>query len=96
MWSIIFTCCFNVKRTVKSPFEVSLRRIWFEPCSVASCLRCVEKKEIEGLPSHMLMFLLFHSQHVSAQMGSHQMFHVEYTNDDGICVKTAMLVYIFS
>jgi hypothetical protein len=32
------------------------------------------------------MFLLFHSQHVSAQVG-HQVIREEYTDDDGIRAK---------
>jgi hypothetical protein len=37
------------------------------------------------------MFLLFHSQHVSAQIGNHQVIFEEYTNDDGIHIKTIMV-----
>jgi hypothetical protein len=37
------------------------------------------------------MLSLFHSQGVSAQMGHHQEIREEYTNDDGIRMKTAMI-----
>jgi hypothetical protein len=36
------------------------------------------------LLSHKQMSLLFDSQHVSAQIGHHQVIFEEYTNDDGI------------
>jgi hypothetical protein len=38
---------------------------------------------MEGLRSHKQMFLLLHSQLVSAHMGHHQVIREEYTNDKG-------------
>jgi hypothetical protein len=40
--------------------------------------------EVEGLPSHKQMFLLFHSQDVSAQRDRHKVIRGNYKNDDGI------------
>jgi hypothetical protein len=37
---------------------------------------------MEGLPSYRQMFLLFNSQHVSAQTGHHQAILVENTDGD--------------
>jgi hypothetical protein len=45
------------------------------------------------LPSHKQMFLLFRSQHASAQTGHHQVIREECAND-GLHVKAAMLLYI--
>jgi hypothetical protein len=42
---------------------------------------------MEGLPSHKQMLLLIQSQHVSVQIGHHQVNREEYTNDDGIHTK---------
>jgi hypothetical protein len=43
---------------------------------------------MEELPSHKQMFLLFKSQHVSAQIGGHhQMILEKYKNDHGINVN---------
>jgi hypothetical protein len=42
---------------------------------------------MEVLPSQEQMFLLFHSQHVSAQIGHYQVLREKYANDDGIDIK---------
>lgn len=38
---------------------------------------------MEELPSHKQMFILIHSQDVSAQIGRQQVIHEEYINGDG-------------
>jgi hypothetical protein len=48
--------------------------------------------KMEGLPAYKQMFLLSHSQHVSAQIGHYQASHEEYTNDDRIHIRTTMLI----
>jgi hypothetical protein len=54
---------------------------------------------MEVLPSHKQMFLLFHSQHVSAQINHHQVMREKYTNDDWINItmkgKGIVLFLIF-
>jgi hypothetical protein len=47
---------------------------------------------MEGLPPHKQMFLLSHSQHVLAQIGHYQVIHEEFANDDGIHIRTTMLI----
>jgi hypothetical protein len=47
---------------------------------------CLQIK-MEGLPSHRQMFLLINSQHVSAQIGHHQVILEEYTNGDAIFIN---------
>jgi hypothetical protein len=50
--------------------------------------------KMEGLPSHKHTFLLFHSQHVSAQICHHQVIREIYTSDERRRnrYKTTMLV----
>jgi hypothetical protein len=42
---------------------------------------------MEELATHKQMFLPFHSQHASDQIGYHQVIRVEYTNVDGINIQ---------
>jgi hypothetical protein len=44
-----------------------------------------------GLPLQKQMALLFHSHYVPAQTGHHQVIREQYTNDEGIYLKTTML-----
>jgi hypothetical protein len=56
------------------------------------CLRYITGLQIkmEALPSHKQMFLLFHRQHFSAQIGHHQVIGEKYTNYDGIHMKVVI------
>lgn len=40
-----------------------------------------------GMVTVTQIFLLFRSQHISAQIGGHQMIREEHTNDDWIHIK---------
>jgi hypothetical protein len=55
--------------------------------SVVSYAVRVVSKESMRLVLPRTSCLLFHSQHVWAQIGHHQMIHEECTNDDGIYIK---------
>jgi hypothetical protein len=51
--------------------------------------------KMKGLPSHKRMFLLIDSQHVSVQLGHHQVILEDYTNGDGIGINENFSIRIF-
>jgi hypothetical protein len=43
--------------------------------------------KMQKLPSHKQLFLLFRSEHISSQIGHHQVMREECQHDGGICKK---------
>lgn len=67
------------------------------------------ERTIEGLSSHVQMFLLIISKHVAIQIGYHQVIREEHTNGEGIHINyiirikfllfkfyTSVLVYMYT